>query len=721
MFTSPYITLVGGTSLTTVSNGGPWTAETTWNQKAEGVGTSSSSGGISFSYPIPSWQQGIDMSGNGGSTAMRNTPDVALLADGVAVAYNNGQGTAMNGASAAAPLWAGFMALVNQQAAAYGQPPVGFANPAIYAIGRSTNYTACFHDITTGNNTNSYSPTNFFARPGYDLCSGWGTPTGQPLINALATPDLMGITPATGFTAANGPAGPFNVTAQTFALTNGGAVSVDWALGSTSAWLNVSTTAGTLLPGGQAGSVTISLNPTADILPAGVYTASVWFTNLTTGYVQSRQFTLQARQPLLQNGGFETGNFSGWEGLGLWYDSGWDKVSTGTYAHSGTYGAVLRATGAYAPVVFLPGLLEQSVPTVPGQTYRLSFWVRNTGKHPAGFSAFRAAWNGTPMFDRVASSTYDWANVTFVATATQPSTRLQFGWLGNFYLDDISLTPVSNVPPAILSQPSAGAFPIGSPAGFQVNLVGTWPLRYQWQFNGANLADNPHVSGANSNVLSLTSANYGDVGNYSVVITNAYGAVTSTVASLTLLGSNLLVNGSFVSPALAADTVVTNVPTGWSGMTFILNGNPYAGNVGSQPSVPPLYVASGPPPEDGQQCVDLKGGGPTQQFNLATSGLYRVSWFDNTPIGGAFASSYTTILLDNSGQSVTTTVWDASNLLSVQGPIWRNRAVMVYLTPGSYRLTFAKQAEFRLDTLLDNVEVRPVVGAARPCCRRRNP
>ena len=56
------------------------------------------------------------------------------------------------GTSLATPLWAGFMALVNQQAAANGQPPVGFANPALYAIGKSTNYHSCFHDITTGNN-----------------------------------------------------------------------------------------------------------------------------------------------------------------------------------------------------------------------------------------------------------------------------------------------------------------------------------------------------------------------------------------------------------------------------------------------------------------------------------------------------------------------------------------------------------------------------------------
>ena len=78
------------------------------------------------------------------------------------------------GTSLAAPLWAGFMALVNQQAAANGQPPIGFVNPALYAIGKSTNYHSCFHDITTGSNTNSSSPTKYQAVAGYDLCTGWG-------------------------------------------------------------------------------------------------------------------------------------------------------------------------------------------------------------------------------------------------------------------------------------------------------------------------------------------------------------------------------------------------------------------------------------------------------------------------------------------------------------------------------------------------------------------
>ena len=122
---------------------------------------------------------------------MRNLPDVACVADGIWVIVNNGEQGMAAGTSAAAPLWAGFAALVNQQAAASGKPSVGFINPAIYAIGKSSRYASAFHDITTGNTTNACCGANqFFACPGYDLCTGWGTPTGSDLISALLAPPV---------------------------------------------------------------------------------------------------------------------------------------------------------------------------------------------------------------------------------------------------------------------------------------------------------------------------------------------------------------------------------------------------------------------------------------------------------------------------------------------------------------------------------------------------
>jgi hypothetical protein len=170
---NPYITIVGGTTLTTTS-AGAWSSETTWNWD-DGWG---SGGGISTCYPIPIWQQGFATAANNASPTMRNIPDVALTADNVFIVADNGQNEDVGGTSCAAPLWAAFTALANEQAQSLGQT-VGFINPVIYPLAQSSSYAACFHDITTGNNG------WFNAEPGYDLCTGLGTPAGQPLIDAL--------------------------------------------------------------------------------------------------------------------------------------------------------------------------------------------------------------------------------------------------------------------------------------------------------------------------------------------------------------------------------------------------------------------------------------------------------------------------------------------------------------------------------------------------------
>ena len=181
----PYVISVGGTTLTTSGPGGTWVSEKVWNW---GGGTGGS-GGISTTFSIPAWQQGIDMTACQGSTTMRNIPDVALTADNIWVVYNNGSSGSFGGTSCATPLWAAFTALVNQQATSNNYPTVGFINPAVYAFGKTaTNYAAAFHDIATGNNTSPTSPSKYYAVAGYDLCTGWGTPNGQALINAMATP-----------------------------------------------------------------------------------------------------------------------------------------------------------------------------------------------------------------------------------------------------------------------------------------------------------------------------------------------------------------------------------------------------------------------------------------------------------------------------------------------------------------------------------------------------
>ena len=152
----PYLTVVGGTTLTTSGPGGSWVSETVWSPVSRPGGRQQRRG--QHPFHDSEWQQGISMTANLGSTNMRNIPDVALTADNILVVYNNGSLGDFGGTSCAAPLWAAFTALVNQRGAAHGQGTVGFINPAVYAIGKGTNYASDFHDITTGNNTNRNSP-----------------------------------------------------------------------------------------------------------------------------------------------------------------------------------------------------------------------------------------------------------------------------------------------------------------------------------------------------------------------------------------------------------------------------------------------------------------------------------------------------------------------------------------------------------------------------------
>jgi subtilase family serine protease len=137
---APYLTCVGGTFLSTTGPGGAWLSESAWN-RGNGVG---SGGGVSLTYALPLWQQGVGMDANGGSIYRRNFPDVAMVADYIWAIYDNGNSGSYGGTSCSAPLWAGIMALVNQQAAANGQKPVGFLNPALYALGQERRLRAGF-------------------------------------------------------------------------------------------------------------------------------------------------------------------------------------------------------------------------------------------------------------------------------------------------------------------------------------------------------------------------------------------------------------------------------------------------------------------------------------------------------------------------------------------------------------------------------------------------
>jgi Pro-kumamolisin, activation domain/Divergent InlB B-repeat domain len=182
-----HITIVGGTTLITSGPGGPWQSEIAWNDYGEGSGGGPADDGTRY-FGIQSWQIPVINSSNGGSTTLRNSPDVALQSDfDNYICYEGGHcATNWGGDSFAAQRWAAWLALVNQQLVANGSAPgLGFLNPALYAIGQSSKYSSDFHDIVSGNNDTNGQLVFYYAVPGYDLVTGWGSMNGVPLLTAF--------------------------------------------------------------------------------------------------------------------------------------------------------------------------------------------------------------------------------------------------------------------------------------------------------------------------------------------------------------------------------------------------------------------------------------------------------------------------------------------------------------------------------------------------------
>lgn len=363
---SIYVTSVGGTTLTMNGIGASWSSETVWNWG----GNVGSGGGISPNYKIPSWQTNVSMAANSGSTVNRNIPDVALTADAVHVVYNNGSSAAFGGTSCAAPLWAGFCALANQQSSAAAGTTVGFLNPALYTIAAGAAYTNCFHDITTGNNIGTNTPGLYNAVANYDLATGLGTPNGTNLINALAP-----------------LAFPYFIT--------------------------------------QPSSQTV--------------TAS---TSLTFSAAVAGQSPLSYR----------------------WLFNGTNLPAGGNV--SGTMSNVLSITAAT---------------------------TNNNG------------------------------NYQIIATNS-------FGSVTG----GVAVLTVGSAP-AFSTQPASLTILSGDNANFSATVSGSTPLAYQWRKNGANLSNGAGVSGATASSLTLTAVTTNSNGDYTLLVTNTFGASASSAAALTVV------------------------------------------------------------------------------------------------------------------------------------------------------------------------------------------
>ena len=524
---SIFVTSVGGTTLNMNGAGASWSSETVWNW-GDNTG---SGGGVSPNYAIPAWQAHVDMAANGGSTVNRNIPDVAMTADAVHVVYSNGVSGTFGGTSCAAPLWAGFCALVNQQSIAVGGTNIGFLNPALYAIGAGSNYTKCFHDITTGNNIGTNTPGFFNAVTNYDLCTGLGTPNGTNLIDALV---------------------PL-ASSYSIAWTNPAPITYGTALSS----VQLNATAG--VPGSFAYSPT-----NGAVLNTGANTLSVIFTPADTIDYSSTADSVSLAvlpAPLIVT----AANASRAYGQA-------NPVFTGAIAGvtngdniTATYSCSATAASPAGTYPIIPSLLDPdnlqtnyqvtlvdgtltvtlaAPPTIISVTCDTGLTnggttvtILGTGFAPGATVNFGAL--PASLVDVISST-----NITVVTPACAPGTvnivLANADGLNATLTNAFTYVAPSGAPPSIVSQPANQVVGLGQIAAFGVTATGTAPLSYQWQLNGANLTDNGRFTGSQSNTLALAGVALGDAGNYQAIVTNAYGSATSAVATLAIVAPSVL-------------------------------------------------------------------------------------------------------------------------------------------------------------------------------------
>ncbi|MGA2656058.1 MAG: choice-of-anchor tandem repeat GloVer-containing protein [Verrucomicrobiota bacterium] len=148
------------------------------------------------------------------------------------------------------------------------------------------------------------------------------------------------------------------------------------------------------------------------------------------------------------NGGFETGTFTNWTAGGNFGQS--SPSASANYVHSGKYGAALSAYGSL-------GYLSQTLSTLPGAVYSISFWLHNPTSKTN--NEFQVSWNGTVLLDMTNLPVIGWTNIQLTVTAAAGTAVLKFGYRNDtayFGLDDISVSSAAQ-PPGIAGISLAGA------------------------------------------------------------------------------------------------------------------------------------------------------------------------------------------------------------------------------------------------------------------------
>jgi len=343
-------------------------------------------------------------------------------------------------------------------------------------------------------------------------------------------------------------------------LASGGTVT-----GSTTATLSLATVSSadaanySVIVTNSSGSITSSI-ATLTVLSPPVIVTPPTSTSVSAGSNVSFTVTASGTAPLsyqwlkngvaLANGGNVTGSTTPTLFLATLSTADAANYSVIVTNSSGSITSAIATLTVLLP----PGILTQPASASVLAGSNVSFTVTASGTAPLAYQWLK---NGVALANGgnvsgATTATLSLANVSATDTANYSLTVTNS--VGSITSTIATLTVL--LPPAIVTQPASASIAAGSNVSFTVTASGTAPLSYQWLKNGALLANGGNVSGANTATLSLATISSTDVANYSVIVTNSVGSVTSGNATLTLLSAAIAITLQPASTTVAQGSPV---------------------------------------------------------------------------------------------------------------------------------------------------------------------
>ena len=558
----PYVLCVGGTDLNDGydANGNcTYLSETSWSDTADtGRGPIGTGGGGGYSayFPFPTYQSGsFTAAGNPqGSMSKRNVPDVSLYGDYDTGGYdvyfsdpNFGPGWGgYNGTSASSPLWAAFLADVNQARAAKSQAAIGFSNPAIYQQAESSSYATLFHDIADGSNNLFYK-----AVKGYDNSTGWGSFIGSKLLTALSAVAASAPT-ITSFTPASGPVGT-SITINGTSFAGATSVKIDGTAATFTVNSATKITA-TVAAGTATGAITVAT-------PGGAATSATSFTVTAAPAPTITSFT-PASGPVGTSVTINGTGFAGTSGVTI----GGTAATFTVYGTTKVVAKVATGTASGAITVTTPGgtVTSASAFTVTGAGAKsptitsfsptsgpVGTSVTLTGTNFTGATAVKIG--GTAATFTVNSAT----QITLTVAAGTATGTITVTTPGGTATSATAFTVTASPAPTITS-----FTPASGPVGTSVTINGTG------------------FAGATSVKIGGTAATFTVNSATKITATVAAGTATGAITVATPGGAATSAT-SFTVTAASAPTITSFTPaSGPVGTSVTINGTGFAGTSG---------------------------------------------------------------------------------------------------------------------------------------------